>query len=277
MNTPLLQVEHLEVALAQTSRALLHDVSFSLAPHRCLGVIGESGSGKSLLCRALLGLLNTPFVCRGTLRFADDETLGFHDAALRRYRGRDISLIPQHPMTAFDPLQPIGKQMVETLCAHLALRPREAKEKAIALLQQVRLENAAKRFDDYPAQLSGGMLQRVTIAIALGLAPRLLIADEPTSALDAVTQAEIVQLFAELRSRNAMTLLFVSHDLGAIQRLADSVMVMHQGRRVEQGETHAVLSHPHHAHTRYLVEARQAMLRRYDQWAPPVAMQEEGA
>ncbi|WP_196906551.1 ABC transporter ATP-binding protein [Candidatus Symbiopectobacterium sp. 'North America'] len=230
MNTPLLQVEHLEVALAQTSRALLHDVSFSLAPHRCLGVIGESGSGKSLLCRALLWLLNTAFVCRGTMRFADDEPLGFHDAALRRYRGRDISLIPQHPMTAFDPLQPIGKQMVETLCAHLALRPREAKDKAIALLQQVRLENAAKRFDDYPAQLSGGMLQRVTIAIALGLSPLLLIADEPTSA---VTQAEIVQLFAELRSRNAMTLLFVSHDLGAIQRLADRVMVMHQGRVVK--------------------------------------------
>ncbi len=167
--------------------------------------------------------------------------------------------------------------MVETLCAHLALRPREAKEKAIALLQQVRLENAAKRFDDYPAQLSGGMLQRVAIAIALGLSPRLLIADEPTSALDAVTQAEIVQLFAELRSRNAMTLLFVSHDLGAIQRLADRVMVMHQGRVVEQGETHAVLSHPHHAHTRYLVEERQEMLRRYAQWAPPVAVQGEGA
>lgn len=277
MNTPLLQVEHLEVALAQTSRELLHDVSFSLAPHHCLGVIGESGSGKSLLCRALLGLLNNAFVCRGTMRFAEDQPLALNDAALRRYRGRNISLIPQHPMTAFDPLQPIGKQMVETLCAHLALRPREAKEKAIALLQQVRLENAAKRFDDYPAQLSGGMLQRVTIAIALGLSPRLLIADEPTSALDAVTQAEIVQLFAELRSRNAMTLLFVSHDLGAIQRLADSVIVMHQGRLVEQGDTRTVLSHPHHVHTRYLVDARLAMLRHYAHWVPPVTTLEEQA
>lgn len=274
VNTPLLQVEHLEVALAQTSRVLLHDVSFSLAPHRCLGVIGESGSGKSLLCRALLGLLNNTFVCRGVMRFAQDAPLGLNDTALRRYRGRDISLIPQHPMTAFDPLQPIGKQMVETLRAHQALRPREAKEKAIALLQQVRLENAAKRFDDYPAQLSGGMLQRVTIAIALGLAPRLLIADEPTSALDAVMQAEIVQLFAELRSRNAMTLLFVSHDLGAIQRLADSVMVMHQGTLVEQGEAQAVLNAPRHAHTRYLIDARQAMLRRHAHWASPVTVQE---
>lgn len=269
MNPPLLQVEHLEVALAQTSRPLLRDLSFTLAPHRCLGIVGESGSGKSLLCRAIMGLLPTGFQQRGAIRFAGTDLRRLDDAALQHYRGRAMSLIPQHPMTAFNPLRSIGQHMVETFRLHLALRPREAKEMAIALLQKVRLERAVHRFDDYPMQLSGGMLQRVAIAIALGLSPQLLIADEPTTALDAVTQAEILQLFAELRAHNAMTLLFVSHDLGVIQRLADEVIVMQQGKIVERGAMRELLQHPQHAHTRYLVEARQALLQRYHRWVVP--------
>lgn len=256
--------------MAQTSRPLLRDLSFTLAAHRCLGVVGESGSGKSLLCRAIMGLLPHGFQSRGAIRFADTELLALEDAARRRYRGRGISLIPQHPMTAFNPLQSIGRQMVETFRVHLALRPREAKEKAIALLHQVRLERAQQRFDDYPAQLSGGMLQRVAIAIALGLSPQLLIADEPTTALDALAQAEILQLFAELRERSAMTLLFVSHDLGVIQRLADEVIVMQHGGIVEQGATRALMQQPQHPHTRYLVEARQALVQRYQRWTSPL-------
>ncbi|MFC3394205.1 ABC transporter ATP-binding protein [Brenneria rubrifaciens] len=259
----LLRVENLQVALKAGERTLLSDIAFSLPRHACLGVVGESGSGKSLTCRALVGLLGGQFTCAGQAWLNGTDLLAQRPEAMRRLRGKTIGMILQHPMSAFDPLQPVGSQMMETFAAHLPLNRREARELALAMMQRVRLRDAAALFDKYPGQISGGMLQRIMIAIALALEPQLLIADEPTTALDSVTQHDIMREFSAIRERLGTTMIFISHDFGVVNRIADQVLVMHQGRAVEQGEVRQVLRHPQHEHTRYLVASRQALQHRY--------------
>ncbi|MCV9880148.1 ABC transporter ATP-binding protein [Brenneria izbisi] len=259
----LLRVENLQVALKTGGQTLLNDIAFSLPRHACLGVVGESGSGKSLTCRALMGLLGGQFTCSGQAWLNGTDLLAQSPEAMRRLRGKSIGMILQHPMNAFDPLQSVGRQMVETFGVHLALNRREARERALEMMQLVRLRDVTALFDKYPAQISGGMLQRVMIAIALALEPQLLIADEPTTALDSVTQHEIMQAFSAIRERLGTTMIFISHDFGVVNRIADRVLVIHQGRAVEQGEARQVLRQPQHPHTRYLVASRQALQRRY--------------
>ncbi|EHD23315.1 MULTISPECIES: ABC transporter ATP-binding protein [Brenneria] len=259
----LLRVENLRVGLASGGRDLLHDISFTLPCHACLGIVGESGSGKSLTCRALMGLLGGQFT-RSGLAWLDGADLLAQDAeAMRRLRGKTIGMILQHPMSAFDPLQTLGSQMVETFRAHLPLNQRDARGMALEMMQRVRLRDVALLFDKYPSQISGGMLQRMMIAIALALEPQLLIADEPTTALDSVTQYDIMEEFRAIRERLGTTMVFISHDFGVVNRIADRVLVMHQGRAVEQGDVRQVLRRPQHQHTRYLVASRQALQQRY--------------
>ncbi|ATA25517.1 hypothetical protein BIY26_07010 [Brenneria goodwinii] len=259
----LLRVENLQVGLASGGKRLLHDISFSLPRHACLGIVGESGSGKSLTCRALMGLLGGQFTQSGQAWLNGTDLLTQTPDAMRRLRGKTIGIILQHPMSAFDPLQTLGGQMVETFRVHLALDKRAARELALEMMRLVRLRDAARLFDKYPSQISGGMLQRVMIAIALALEPQLLIADEPTTALDSVTQYDIMQEFRAIRERLGTTLIFISHDFGVVNHIADRVLVMHQGRAVEQGDVQQVLRQPQHRHTRYLVASRQALQRRY--------------
>lgn len=259
----LLRVENLQVALKASGQTLLNDIAFSLPRHACLGVVGESGSGKSLTCRALMGLLGEQFTCSGQAWLNGTNLLTQPPEAMRRLRGKSIGMILQHPMNAFDPLQSVGKQMVETFGVHLELNRREARERALEMMQLVRLRDVTALFDKYPAQISGGMLQRIMIAIALALEPQLLIADEPTTALDSVTQHEIMQEFSAIRQRLGTTMIFISHDFGVVNRIADRVLVIHQGHAVEQGEARQVLRQPQHPHTRYLVASRQALQRRY--------------
>ncbi|PWC13220.1 nickel import ATP-binding protein NikD [Brenneria roseae subsp. americana] len=259
----LLRVEQLQVVLKAGGQTLLNDIAFSLPRHACLGVVGESGSGKSLTCRALMGLLGESFTCTGQAWLNGTDLLVQTPEAMRRLRGKTIGMILQHPMNAFDPLQSVGKQMVETFGAHLTLNRREARERALEMMQLVRLRDVTALFDKYPSQISGGMLQRIMIAIALALEPQLLIADEPTTALDSVTQHDIMQEFRAIRERLGTTMIFISHDFGVVNRIADRVLVIHQGRAVEQGDVRQVLCHPRHEHTRYLVASRQALQRRY--------------
>ncbi|MDX5628468.1 MULTISPECIES: ABC transporter ATP-binding protein [unclassified Brenneria] len=259
----LLRVENLQVELVSGRRRLLHDISFSLPRHACLGIVGESGSGKSLTCRALVGLLGGQFIPSGQAWLHDMNLLAQEPEAMRRLRGKTIGMILQHPMSAFDPLQTLGSQMVETFRAHLALNKGDARGLALDMMQRVRLRDVTRLFDKYPCQISGGMLQRIMIAIALALEPQLLIADEPTTALDSVTQYEIMQEFRAIRERLGTTMIFISHDFGVVNHIADRVLVMQQGRAVEQGDAQQVLRHPHHPHTRYLVASRQALQQRY--------------
>lgn len=258
----LLRVEDLRVETTG-GQPLLHGLNFSLPRHGCLGIVGESGSGKSLTCRAIAGLLGPGFRQQGGIWLDGQNMMTLAPEAMRRLRGTTIGMILQQPMNAFDPLQTVGGQMVETFRAHLPLTPREARELALAMMRRVRLRDAAALFGRYPRQISGGMLQRVMIAIALALEPRLLIADEPTTALDAATQYDILQELRAIRERLGTTLIFISHDFGLVNRLADRVMVIHQGQAVEQGSTQEVLRQPQHPHTRYLVESRLALQRRY--------------
>lgn len=259
----LLTVEKLQVGLVSGGSPLLHDIQFSLPRHACLGIVGESGSGKSLICRALMGLLDAQFIRSGQARLDGTDLLTLDANSMRCLRGKTIGMILQHPMTAFDPLQSIGSQMVETFRIHLALNTSDARELALESMQRVRLSDVVQLFDKYPCQLSGGMLQRVMIAITLALEPRLLIADEPTTALDSVTQRDIMREFSAIREELGTTMIFISHDFGVVNHIADQVMVMHQGHAVEQGDVQQVLGQPQHAHTRYLVAARQALHQRY--------------
>ncbi|WP_052012636.1 ABC transporter ATP-binding protein [Pectobacterium betavasculorum] len=272
--TELLRVENARVELNLSGKALLTDINFSLPRHACLGVVGESGSGKSLTCRMLMGLLDKQFTCSGQAWLNGTDLLALPQEAMRPLRGKTIGMILQHPMNAFDPLQSVGKQMVETFGVHLALSPREARERALEMMQYVRLRDVTSLFDRYPSQISGGMLQRIMIAIALALEPQLLIADEPTTALDSVTQHDIMESFSAIRERLGTTMIFISHDFGVINHIADQVLVMYQGRVVEQGELHQVLHRPQHEHTRYLVASRQALQRRYQALVLPSANEE---
>ncbi|RLM24515.1 hypothetical protein BIY29_08945 [Brenneria alni] len=259
----LLRVENLQVGLVSGGRRLLHDISFALPRHACLGIVGESGSGKSLTCRALMGLLGGQFTQAGQAWLNGIDLLAQEPNAMRRQRGKTIGMILQHPMSAFDPLQTLGSQMTETFRVHLALNKRDARALALEMMQRVRLRDVVLLFDKYPCQISGGMLQRVMIAIALALEPQLLIADEPTTALDSVTQYDIMQEFSAIRERLGTTMLFISHDFGVVNHIADRVLVMHQGHAVEQGDVQQVLRQPQHQHTRYLVESRRALQQRF--------------
>ncbi|KAA8999395.1 ABC transporter ATP-binding protein [Affinibrenneria salicis] len=275
----LLRVENLQVDLAAGGNRLLHDISFSLPRHACLGIVGESGSGKSLTCRALVGLLGGQFIRSGQAWLHDTNLLAQQPDAMRRLRGKTIGMILQHPMSAFDPLQTIGSQMAETFSVHLALTQRDARGLALEMMQRVRLRDVASLFDKYPSQISGGMLQRAMIAIALALEPQLLIADEPTTALDSVTQFDIMREFRAIRERLGTTMIFISHDFGVVSRIADRVLVMQQGQVVEQGTVEQALRQPRHQHTRYLVASRQALQRRYRTLVRPSSnrLSQEGA
>jgi peptide/nickel transport system permease protein len=253
----------LEVPRPGSPITLINDLSLTLRANQCTALVGESGSGKSLSSLALMGLL--PGGIRqagGTLRLRRKSgemiDLGTQSPrALEDIRGNDVAMIFQEPMTALNPIHKVGAQMVEALQAHSPMSATEARSRAIALLERVGINEAARRFDGYPHEMSGGMRQRVMIAMALTCAPRLLIADEPTTALDVTIQAEIIELLQSLRQDQAqgLSLLFISHNLGIVADIADRVAVMYSGQVVEEGPAAEVLNDPHHPYTRALLES----------------------
>lgn len=256
---PIALVDNLAILHSASGRTLVEGVGFTLDRGRCLGIVGESGSGKTLVCRALLGLLPPGLRAEGRAAFEGVDMPTAAPETARRLRGTGMAAILQQPMTAFDPLSVLGAQLVETIVEKLVLPKSEAEARIRESLNQVQLpETALAR---YPHQLSGGMLQRCMIALTLALNARLVVADEPTTALDAHNQYEVLERFRTLRERGGLALIFVSHDLGAVQRLADEVMVMRGGRCVEYGDAAEVFNRPRHEYTRYLVANRLALTR----------------
>ncbi len=232
----LLQVEDLRVTFAAGGREVraVAGVSFTVDPGRTLAIIGESGSGKTVCCRAIMGLLPTGTAIDGSARLRGTELLGLSDAELRRHRGQDMAMVFQDPARSLNPTMRIGLQITEAIRTHRKVTRREAQEQAIELLRLVRIPAAGQRFHEYPHQLSGGMRQRIMIAMALACRPKLLIADEATTALDVTTQAQIMELLLELQSELGMALILISHDLGLAASYADEVVVMYAGKVVEQ-------------------------------------------
>lgn len=272
----LLTARGLTVRERRTGGVLVDNLDFDLRPGSCLGVVGESGSGKTLSCRALLGLLPPALAAEGSAILAGAsrpgspsgesvDLLKIDPETLRRIRGRRIALIVQQPMTAFDPLCTLGAQFLETLRAHTEDTDRQARTAALDMLRAVRIRDPEEVFDKYPHQLSGGMLQRCLIAIALALRPDIIIADEPTTALDAVSQRDVVEQLIRIREERGTAMLFVSHDLGVVQALAQTLVVMKDGRCVEHGPADTVLHAPEHPYTRYLIRTRLSLTRAFQE------------
>ena len=253
----LLSVERLEVTLA-TARGparVLREVSFELARGGTSGLVGESGSGKSMTALALLGLLPEGAAVAGRIVFDGVELTALDDVALRRIRGRRIGMVFQEPMTALNPLHPLGRQVAEPLRLHLGLSRAAAEAEAVRLLERVGLPEPRRRLAAYPHQLSGGQRQRAMIAIALACGPDLLIADEPTTALDVTIQQQILQLILELVEERGMALLLISHDLGVIGETVDEVLVMYGGAVAERAPTTALFRRRAHPYTQGLFGA----------------------
>jgi peptide/nickel transport system ATP-binding protein len=262
--TPLLDVQQLTVAFERPGSALkaVDDLSFSIQPGKTLGLVGESGSGKSVTALAILRLLQPPGrVTAGRVLFEGRDLLQLPESEMRSVRGGRISLIFQEPMTALNPTMRVGDQIGEALTSH-GVGKDEARRRVVELLEAVRIADAARRARDYPHQLSGGMRQRVMIAIALACRPPLVIADEPTTALDVTIQAQVLEMLSELKARFNLALLLITHDFGVIAEMADDVAVMRGGLLVEQGPVRQILRAPSHEYTQRLLRAVPGMSRR---------------
>lgn len=259
-----LDVKDLCVTVADKAqdRMIVDHVSFRVPEGRCIGILGESGSGKSTVAKALLRLTPADFRISGVAQFDGVSLLEAPEESLRKIRGSEITMVLQSPMTCFDPLYPIGVQIAETLRAHAIDGAQQLRERSLALLAQMQIKNGAEVLSKYPHELSGGMLQRIMIGLALALKPRLLIADEATTAIDAITQFEIMKEFQKIKEAGT-SMLFISHDLGVISCVADEVLVMRDGKIVERGSFHEVLEHAQDPYTRLLVEKRRMVLKRY--------------
>ena len=247
-----LKVENLNVTLTyrKASKKLVEDVSFEVHPGECLGILGESGSGKSMTVKSILGLLDKNFQVSGSAVFDGHDLLKESKEELRRLRGSRITMVLQNPMTCFDPLYRIGNQMAETFAAHTAWNAQEIRTCCLKILDQMQILNGEEVLEKYPHQLSGGMLQRIMIGIAMALQPELLIADEPTTAIDAVTQYEILEEFVRIKKNKNTAMLFITHDLGAISKVADRILVMNSGQIVDSGDFEHIRNHANDSYTR---------------------------
>ena len=260
--SPLLEVRHLRVEFPTRRGTLLalDDISFSIAPGEVLGVVGESGAGKSLTGAAIIGLLEPPGrIAAGEIRLEGRRFDDLPYEQMRAIRGRKIGAIFQDPLTSLNPLYTIGRQLVETIQTHLPVGAEEARRRAVRLLQETGIPAAEQRIDQYPHQFSGGMRQRVVIALALAAEPKLIVADEPTTALDVSIQAQIIALLKRVCREHGAAVMLVTHDMGVIAETSDRVAVMYAGRIVEIGPVHDVINQPAHPYTVGLMGSIPAM------------------
>lgn len=259
----LLEVKNLQIKLKHNEKKIIKNSNFSMKKNTCLGILGESGSGKSITCKSLLNILNKNFDISGEIIFEGKDLLKLSQTEMREIRGKDICMIVQNPMTSFDPLYTMENQMTETFCEHLKISRKEAVSLAMEVLEKMKLKDIPDILKKYPHELSGGMLQRIMIAIAIALKPRLIIADEPTTAIDSLNQKDIIEEFKILKNELNVSLLFVTHDLGVLSVLADSLIIMQNGEIVEKGRTEEIMSDPKHEHTKFLIETRRALMDRF--------------
>lgn len=253
----LLKVSGLAVEFTADKKTVkpISDVAFEMQPGEVLGMVGETGSGKSLTAHAIMGL--TPLVggkVFGKIEFDGKDLLSISSSEMEKVRGAKISFIPQNPMTSLDPVYRVGDQIVEGLRKHLKISYWKAKTRALELMEQLRIPNPERVYEQYPHQLSGGLKQRIVIAIGIGTSPQLLIADEPTTALDVTVQAQIMRLFKELTTDKGIGLLLITHDLGVIAQVCDKIAVMYAGNLVEYGDIKSVFSDPKHPYTKALLD-----------------------
>lgn len=255
----LLEVEHLstEFTTRRGKVRAIRDVSFNIAEGEILALVGESGSGKSVTSLSIMGLLNSNGrVVEGSkIIFDGQNLLELSEHKLQKIRGNSISMIFQEPMTSLNPIFTVGEQILESILLHTKLSKKEAREKLIDLLDTVGIPNPQKRIHDYPHQMSGGMRQRIMIAMAMACEPKLLIADEPTTALDVTIQAQILDLIYRMRDKFNISVLLITHDLGVVAEAADRVAVMYCGRIVEEGSTQEILTDPKHPYTLGLLKS----------------------
>nr|WP_295079661.1 ABC transporter ATP-binding protein [uncultured Roseateles sp.] len=262
MSTPLLEVRHLRVEFPSRRGTLLalDDISFDIAPGEILGVVGESGAGKSLTGAAIIGLLDPPGrIASGEILLQGQRIDNLPYEQMRKIRGRQIGAIFQDPLTSLNPLYTVGQQLIETITTHLDLSQAQARLRAIELLAQTGIPAPEARIDQYPHQFSGGMRQRVVIALALAASPKLIVADEPTTALDVSIQAQIIALLKRVCKEQGAAVMLVTHDMGVIAETCDRVAVLYAGRVVEIGPVAEVIHHPAHPYTAGLMGAIPAM------------------
>ena len=257
MSSPELNIQNLKVSFDTPKGKLtaVNGISFHLNQGETLALVGESGCGKTVTALSILRLLPEPpaEISSGKILFSGQNLLSLNAKALQDLRGRSISMIFQDPMTSLNPVLTIGEQMAETLLRHTTMNRQEALQKSADLLSRVELPSAKEKLTYYPHQLSGGMRQRVMIAMALACAPRVLIADEPTTALDVLIQAQILELLENLKKENGMSILIITHDLGVVAEIAQRVLVMYAGEIVESGPVRALLDNPLHPYTKGLI------------------------
>ncbi|WP_298326234.1 ABC transporter ATP-binding protein [Haloactinopolyspora sp.] len=256
---PLLEVDdlHVEFRTRDGVARAVNGVSYTLHEGETVAVLGESGSGKSVTAQAIMGILDTPpgFVTGGAVRFRGQDLLALPDEERRAYRGRSISMIFQDALSALNPVFTVGWQISEMFRVHEGLSRKDAKARAIDLMDQVRIPAARERINDFPHQFSGGMRQRIMIAMSIALDPDVLIADEPTTALDVTVQAQIMQLLRDLQRERNMGLILITHDLGVVADVADKIEVMYSGRIMEQAQVHDIYAKPAHPYTEGLLNS----------------------
>ncbi|MGB7183939.1 MAG: ABC transporter ATP-binding protein [Burkholderiaceae bacterium] len=257
-NDPLLSIQELSVEFDlrdKTTSRVIDNLSFDLRVGETLGIVGESGCGKSMTALAIMQLVPVPpgRIAGGQIRLAGEDLLSASDERMRRVRGNEISMVFQEPMSSLNPVFTIGNQIAETVRLHQGLSRRDARDKAIEMLQAVSMPAPEKRVDEYPHQLSGGMRQRVMIAMALACEPRVLIADEPTTALDVTVQAQIFDLLRNLQEKTGTAIILITHDMGVIAEMTQRVVVMYAGRKIEQAPVDEILTQPKHPYTQGLI------------------------
>ncbi|MDD4369190.1 MAG: ABC transporter ATP-binding protein [Oscillospiraceae bacterium] len=260
MTKQLLEVNNLRISFHTYAGEVqaVRGVSFKVSEGECMAIVGESGSGKTVTSKAVLGLIEPPsgeVKATSSITFAGQEILNFSDRQWRNYRGKDAAMIFQDPMTSLNPTMKIGRQIMENILLHNKISRQEARQRTVELLQMVNIPNPEERLTQYPYEFSGGMRQRVVIAIALACKPRLMIADEPTTALDVTIQAQILQLLRNIQQQEHTAVIMITHDLGVVAGMADFISVMYAGRIVEQGSVIEIFNHPQHPYTSALLKA----------------------
>ena len=259
----LLEVKNLSVKIKKSGKEIVKNISFNMEENTCLGILGESGSGKSMTCKSILGILKENLEANGEIIFGGRNLLTLKKEESRDIRGKEICMILQNPMTSFDPLYTIGNQLLETFLEHLNINRDEAYKLAVESLEKMRLKDIEEVLKKYPHELSGGMLQRIMIAVAIALKPKLIIADEPTTAIDSLNQKDIIDEFIILKKELNVSLLFVTHDLGVLTNLADNLIVMQNGEIVEKGTTKEIMTNAKHEHTKFLIRTRRALMEKF--------------
>ncbi|WAJ23720.1 ABC transporter ATP-binding protein [Lacrimispora xylanolytica] len=264
---PVLKVSNLTIEhrSKKYSTSIVHGIDFEVMPGQCLGILGESGSGKSMSLKGIMGLLGQGFTVEGEAIFQGENLIGKSREQLRKIRGKRIGMILQNPMTCFDPLYRIDEQLAETYREHKSLTKAEILDQSVEVLTSMRISNPREVLKKYPHQLSGGMLQRIMIGLAMSMEPDLIIADEPTTAIDAITQYEIMKEFVRIKKQSKISMIFISHDLGVISAISDQVLVLNQGSVADKGTFSRIYENPQDPYTRLLVEKKRAVMEKYHQ------------